>query len=150
MAKITDDLRDKILSQYRIGKSQNWLAREYELSTATINKLCKGIEQDYIEKVNTQVAIKSQLYAESEQFSKYFDKEVNDRLLNQGLVYGVTQKALKKLSGMIDKMDNVVDLKCAIEASDRASLTLKVNERHAPKTELKQETNLTNLRIDFE
>lgn len=45
MAKLTDTLREKIISDFNIGKSQNWLAREYELSPATINKLCKGVEQ---------------------------------------------------------------------------------------------------------
>lgn len=45
MAKLTDDLKDKIISDFHIGKSQNWLATNYNLSPATINKLCKGLKQ---------------------------------------------------------------------------------------------------------
>ena len=45
MAKLTDELKDKILSDFHIGKSQNWLATNYNLSPATVNKLCKGLKQ---------------------------------------------------------------------------------------------------------
>ena len=50
MAKLTDDLKDKILSDFHIGKSQNWLATNYNLSPATINKLCKGLVPKYKKK----------------------------------------------------------------------------------------------------
>ena len=43
MAKLTDKIRERILADFNIGKSQNWLANEYELSPATINKICKGL-----------------------------------------------------------------------------------------------------------
>lgn len=131
MAKITDELKSKIIAQYRIGKSQNWLSREYELSPATINKLCKGVPQDLVEKVNTQIAIKSQLASESEYISEYFDKEVNEQLRNKNLVYGVTHKALLKANALLDTAENMYDINTAIQLADRASLTLGVNPRHA-------------------
>jgi len=43
MAKLTDEIKERIIADYNVGKSQNWLAKKYELSPATINKLCKGI-----------------------------------------------------------------------------------------------------------
>ena len=131
MAKLTDDLREKIIAQYRVGKSQNWLAQEYELSPATINKLCKGIEQNYREKVNTVVAIKSDLSQESEYLSEYFDKEVNEAIRNRNLVFGVTQKALKRASQLLDSADNMYDINAAVQLADKASLTLGVNQRHS-------------------
>ena len=134
LARLNDNQREQILADYHIGKSQNQLAFKYDVSPATINKLCKGIEPKYKEKVNTIVAIKSELACESEYQSECFDKEVNEQLRNRNLVFGVTQKALKKLEKMVDSVDNASDLKTIIDASDRASLTLKVNERFA-KTE---------------
>ncbi len=140
MAKLTDKIRERILADFNIGKSQNWLANEYELSPATINKICKGLTPKYKDKVNAIVSIKSELSQESEYQSECFDKEVNEKLKNKNLVYGVTQKALKKAHDLLDEIDNANDLKAIVELSDRASITLKVNERHAPK----QDINLTN------
>lgn len=136
MAKLNDVLRDKIISDFNIGKSQNWLAKEYEVSPATINKICKGLTPKYKEKVNTVVSIKSELKRESEYQSECFDKEVNELLKNKDLVYTAQQKALRKATDMIDEIDSASDLKCIIDGIDRASLTLKVNERHAPKTDI--------------
>ena len=39
MARLTDETRAKILDEFHLGKSQNQLALEYEVSPATINKL---------------------------------------------------------------------------------------------------------------
>ena len=140
MAKLTDKIRERILADFNIGKSQNWLANEYELSPATINKICKGLTPKYKDKVNAIVSIKSELSQESEYQSECFDKEVNEKLKNKNLVYGVTQKALQKAHDLLDEIDNANDLKAIVELSDRASITLKVNERFAPK----QDINLTN------
>lgn len=140
MAKLTDKIRERILADFNIGKSQNWLANEYELSPATINKICKGLTPKYKDKVNAIVSIKSELSQESEYQSECFDKEVNEKLKNKNLVYGVTQKALQKAHDLLDEIDNANDLKAIVELSDKASITLKVNERHAPK----QDINLTN------
>lgn len=136
LAKLNTVLRDKIISDFNIGKSQNWLAKEYEVSPATINKICKGLTPKYKEKVNTVVSIKSELKRESEYQSECFDKEVNELLQNKHLVYSAQQKALRKATDMLDEIDNASDLKSIIDGIDRASLTLKVNERHAPKTDI--------------
>lgn len=140
MARLNDKQRDMILADFHIGKSQNELAKKYDVSPATINKLCKGLVPKYKDKVNDVVALKSQLSKESEYQSECFDKEVNDKLRRANLVYGNAEKALGKLNTMIDEVDNAIDLKTLIDANDKASLTLKVNERFAPK----QDINLTN------
>ncbi|MBR8461489.1 hypothetical protein KDE12_01305 [Campylobacter sp. faydin G-105] len=66
MAKITSKLREQILADYKAGLSQNKLAREYELSPASINKICKGVVQENAELVNKQVAINAELAEKSE------------------------------------------------------------------------------------
>ena len=153
MAKLTDKIRERILADFNIGKSQNWLANEYELSPATINKICKGLTPKYKDKVNAIVSIKSELSQGSEYQSECFDKEVNEKLKNKNLVYGVTQKALQKAHDLLDEIDNANDLKAIVELSDKASITLKVNERHAPRAEVKltngdDNSNTNNLTIE--
>lgn len=150
MAKITDDLKDKILSDFHIGKSQNWLATNYNLSPATINKLCKGLKPKYKDKVNDIVSIKSELSKGSEYQAFTFDKEVNEQLRIKNLVFKAQEKVLVKSMEMIDKNQTVeklsrgdgvqnfeprelnsTDLKNLAETIDKASITLGVNQRHS-------------------
>ena len=173
MARLTDKQRDMIISDFNIGVSQNQLALKYECSPATINKLCKGLEPKYKDKVNTVVSIKSELSKESEYQSECFDKEVNDKLRRKGLVFNATEKLLKKASQMIDKNSvvdkinvgdgvqnfeprelNTSDFKNLIETIDKASITLGINPRHAntnikvDNTNTQIETN-NNLVVEF-
>ena len=169
MARLTDKQRDMIISDFNIGVSQNQLALKYECSPATINKLCKGLEPKYKDKVNTVVSIKSELSKESEYQSECFDKEVNDKLRREGLVFNATEKLLKKASQMIDKnlvVDkinvgdgvqnfeprelNTSDFKNLIDTIDKASITLGINPRHA-NTNIKVDNNnlqQTNLSVE--
>lgn len=129
MAKLTKELKEKILTDYKLGKSQNFLARKYELSPATINKLCKNVQQTYKDKVNTVVSIKSDLSQESEYFSECFDKEVNKQLMNKNLVFTASQKALKKINELLELVEDPKALKDLVDAIDKSSLTLNVNPR---------------------
>ena len=147
MARLTDKQRETILADFHIGKSQNELAKKYDVSPATINKLCKGVIPKYKDKVNTVVAIKSELFEESEYQSECFDKEVNEMLQNRGLVFGLTQKALRKASKLLDETDNMYDINTAVQLADRASLTLGVNQRHAPRMEVKAEATSSSQTI---
>ena len=121
MAKLTDDLKDKILSDFHIGKSQNWLATEYEVSPATINKICKGLTPKYKEKVNTVSAIQSEVLQESEYISEYFDKEVNKRTQHLLLFQNSALKNQQKANEILDITDDIKDL----EAHARLTKTNK-------------------------
>jgi hypothetical protein len=57
MARLTDEMRERIVNLWRCGESQNSLAKRFPVSVATINKLCKGVPQDNAEIVNAQVQI---------------------------------------------------------------------------------------------
>lgn len=43
MARLTDAKREEIINQYHLGMSQYQLAKDFEVSPATINKLVKGL-----------------------------------------------------------------------------------------------------------
>jgi predicted transcriptional regulator len=158
MARLTDEQREKILSDFHIGKSQNELAKKYSCSPATINKLCKGVIPKYKDKVNAVVSIKSELSEESEYQSECFDKEVNDQLRRKNLVFNATEKILQLSSEMaeknskqvvvkvkeyskehgssesLDKIDvelDASDLKNLAETVDKSSITLGINQRHS-------------------
>ena len=121
MAKITEDLKQRILAQFHIGKSQNWLATEYEVSPATINKICKGLTPKYKEKVNTVSAIQSEVLQESEYLSEYFDKEVNKRTQHLLLFQNSALRNQQKANEILDITDDIKDL----EAHARLTKTNK-------------------------
>lgn len=79
MARLTDAQREKILAEFHVGKSQNELAKRYEVSTATINKLCKGLIPKHLDKVNDLTRINIELAAQSECEVNAIHKEVDER-----------------------------------------------------------------------
>jgi DNA-binding XRE family transcriptional regulator len=170
MARLTDSDREKILSDFHIGKSQNELAKKYNCSPATINKLCKGVVPKYKDKVNTVVSIKSELSEESEYQSECFDKEVNALLRRTGIINDLTElnmsklknhltenKKLEKVSvgqGMQDLVEvglGTSDYKEAQDAIDKASITMGVNQRHSNQNiNVNTQTNLqSNTQINL-
>lgn len=110
MAKLTDELRSKILDEFHIGKSQNQLAFEYEVSPATINKLCKGLTPKYKEKVNIASSIKSEVLQESKFLGECFDKEVNTRTKHLLFFQNSAIKGQQKANEMLDFVDDMKDL----------------------------------------
>ncbi len=144
MAKITDDIKFKILADWKVGYSQNQLAKNYNVSPATINKICKGIEQDNINLVNSQVSVITALKDKSEYEVNSIDKKVNEEVRHRNLVYSIQEKLLNKIKNMAEQIESPSDAKILIEAVDKASITLKVSERHAPKTDVNLQSNQVN------
>ena len=131
MAKLTDNDKLKILADWKAGISQNQLSKNYSLSPATINKICKGIEQSNVQIVNAKIAIATELQNKNEYEVNSIERIVNDELRRKNLVYGVQEKAIKKAETMLDQIDTPLDLKNIVDAVDKASLTLGVNQRHS-------------------
>lgn len=121
MAKITDEIRAKILDEFHLGKSQNWLANEYEVSPATINKICKGVAPKYKEKVNIVSSIKSEILQESKFLSECFDKEVNTRTQYLLLFQNSALKNQAKANELLELTEDMKD----IESHSRLTKTNK-------------------------
>ena len=69
-----------ILADWKTGYySQNQLAKNYDVSPATINKICKNIEQSNQDLVNTQTAIHKELSNKSECEVNALHKAVDER-----------------------------------------------------------------------
>lgn len=104
------------------------IERSTIVKKAKIHNWKNGENADYIE-AKTKIAIKkSQLNSQTLQI---LDDIADEAIRNKNLVHGVTQKALRRLDELASIADDPNDLKIIIEASDRASLTLGVNPRHA-------------------
>ena len=143
MARLTDDQRELILADYHTGHfTQRELSKKYSVSTATINKLTKGVEPKHTEKVNAIVTATRELNKESEQEVNAVHEIVNKQLTREELIYGNAEKLAGKITTMADQIDTPNDLKTLTEANDKLAITLKVAERHAPRMEVNNTTGV--------
>lgn len=153
MARLTDTKREDIINQFHLGLSQYQLAKDFEVSPATINKLVKGLVPKLKDKVNDAVALKSALVGESERLVNAFEDKVNDICRFKGIITNLTELNLSKLKAHLEtnkKSEKInvgegvqnfeevelgtSDYKNAQDTIDKASITLKVNPRFNPTT----------------
>lgn len=81
MARLNDATRELILADFHTGYfSQRKLAEKYEVSTATINKLTKGLEPKHLDKVNAILSARTGLAEESEQEVNAVHSVVDERI----------------------------------------------------------------------
>ena len=143
MARLKEDQWETLEADYHTGMySKNQLAEKYEISHTAVNKRLKDIKPKFQDLVSTQIAIKAELSEQSFKQVSAIETVVSEAMKNRNLVFGVTQKAMKKLQNMIDNTDNPNDIKTIIDASDKASLTLGVNPRFA-NTQIQQNNNMS-------
>lgn len=146
MAKITEVLKLKIIADWKAGVSQNQLAKRYDVSPATINKLCKGIEQSNVHLVNSQVSVITELNGKSEYEVNSITAEVNDKVRRHSLINNNAELIASKIPTMLEQIDSPSDLKTLAEANDRLAITLKVADRHAKSGDVNVNTQ-TNVGI---
>lgn len=151
MARLTDKQREDIKNQLILGESQYSISRDYEVSSATVNKIFKTIREDefLVKEVKEEIAIKTKLFSQSESIVKAFDDKVNEQLRRQNLVFNASEKALKKLDSLIDMTEDAQDMKHIVDSIDKASITLGVNQRHANSQVNISNTNATQTNIEL-
>lgn len=140
MARLTIQQEKELIADWKTGHySHRDLLKKYNCSKGKVSQLTQGIEKASNDQlVKNQVSILSASATLPKEEMTAIMTTAQEIAFNKGLVFGVTQKALQKLNVMIDNVDNPNDMKAIIDASDRASLTLGVNQRHAPKVEVQQ------------
>ena len=140
MARLKDKQREDIINAYHIGKSIYQIAKDFEVSTATVHKLVKDLTPKLKDEVKAEIAIKSKLLNESESLVKAFDDEVKEKTRNREFLNNAT---LKNVSTMIKKVNEETTIGehfTVQQTIDKAGQTLGVIDRFAPK----QDINLTN------
>lgn len=170
MAKLTDQTKTKLIADYHTNKySQRELAKKYDVSLGTVSKLTKEIKPQNEHLVNAQVAVlEGHSKLPNEQMNAIMNT-ANDEIRRKSLVFGVIEKALKLNEDMLDanktfekinKGDgiqdfeprelNTTDIKNIIESTDKASITLKVNERFSSSTNVAIQNNQQkNINVDI-
>ena len=154
MAKITNEIKEKILADFHTGKfSQRELAKKYNASKTTIANLTKGLSPKNDRLVEAQVSLLSAQSSLTATEMTAIMTAAKDEAYNRGLIFNATQKNLAKITEMLDKNTkyekvgvgdgvqnfepvelNANDYKALQDAIDKASLTLGVNQRTSSTT----------------
>lgn len=153
MARLTDEQKEDLLADYHTGiYSKNELAKRYNTSHTTVNKMTKGLEPKHKDKVSTLSTIKAELAEESFKEVSAVETAVDEQTKHLIIINNNATKLANKLNNMTDEIDTADDLKKLVDANDKLAITLKVADRHAPKTVVNtgevQETN-NNLEVVF-
>nr|DAS58530.1 MAG TPA: L20 Mitochondrial ribosomal protein subunit L20 [Caudoviricetes sp.] len=154
MAKITNEIKEKILADFHTGKfSQRELAKKYNASKTTIANLTKGLSPKNDRLVEAQISLLSAQSSLTTTEMTAIMTAAKDEAYNRGLIFNATQKNLAKITQMLDKNTkyekvgvgdgvqnfepvelNANDYKALQDAIDKASLTLGVNQRTSSTT----------------
>lgn len=163
MAKLTEHDKKLLIADYHTNKySQRELAKKYNTSLGTVNNLTKEISPQDEHLVEAQISILSAKSILPPERLNSILNTAQEELYNRNLVTNATQLNLvrttqylqnnKKLEKInvgdgIQKFEEVGlgadDFKYCQDTIDKASVTLKVNDRFSPK----QDINLNNNQI---
>lgn len=130
----------EIVVEFKCPKSS--LSERVKKEGWTVNELAVSTVKGKIE-VSEQV---NELNKHDVRLTEIVDKIVDRKTRHTDLVYRIQEKALGKADTMLDQIDTPNDLKTIVEAVDKAAITLKVADRHAPKidvTQMQQQTSTT-------
>ena len=134
MARLTDNDRKLILADYHTGHySVRELAQKHSVGKTTVAKMVKDIEPKNKDKVDTLVSVHTELAEQSGQEVDSVSRLVDEKTKHLKLINDNSTKLANKLAMMADQIEDAQDLKSLVDANDKLSLTLKVNERHAPR-----------------
>lgn len=139
MARLTDDQRERILADFHVGKSQNELAKIYEVSPATINRLCKGLAPKHADKVNALTRIKTELADESECQVNAIHREVDERtkhiqFFTHAAITNVKEAMETKCEGQMDfqrRADTILKAKETV-IGKMPETAIQINNSSAP------------------
>ena len=109
MPRVDEEVKKQILADFHAGKTQKSLARSYNVSSATINKLCKGLTPKNTDKVNALVYVTTELSTQSEREVNAVLSEVNDKLKQVQFFNNATIKNISTLSKKITEATTVFE-----------------------------------------
>jgi len=130
---------EKAKAYYEAGLSLAKIKDKTGIARNTISQRAKkeqwehSANTDYIE---AKEIIASKKGTISEQSVLILDEVADERIRHKKLIQDNATKLADKLNKLTDEVDNAQDIRHLVEANDKLSITLKVNERHAPKTEI--------------
>jgi len=129
MARLTDTDRENILADFHTGGySNNELAKKYNTTHTTINKLVKGLEPKNKEIVSRQIANNTELATQSFKEVSAVETLVKEKTRHLEFITNLTLKNLKVMSKKIDEDATIFDHKAIQDTILVGAKTLGVHE----------------------
>ena len=144
---IAKEIWDKAKDYYEAGLSLAKIKEKTGIARNTISQRAKreqwehGANTDYIEAKELIATKKGTI---KEHSVLVLDEIANENIRYKKLINDNATKLANKLATMTDQVDEPQDLKYLVEANDKLAITLKVAERHAPKTTIENNNQQDN------
>lgn len=142
---ITPEQWEKAREYFEHGLSLGEIHKRTNISKGAIGKKAKAEEWDKesLKRLSLSHAVEASAIKETIKETpvsmEVYDELHREQTRHKSLVYRLQEKALAKADTMLDQIDTPNDLKTVVEAVDKASITLKVSDRHAPKIDITQQ-----------
>lgn len=142
----SDDQWGRARGYYEAGLSLSKIKEKTGIARNTISQRAKkeqweqGRNSDYVE---AKEIIASKKGTEKEQSIICADEVADEKIRYKRLINDNATKLAGKINKLADSTDDPQDIKHLVDANDKLAITLKVAERHAPKTEINN-NNLQN------
>ena len=126
--------KDQLLADWRAGGyTQNELAHKHKTSRSNVAKIVNGIEKDLVTTVTKKIHIEQEIAELSDKEVTSVTEQTKQAIEDAKMIRSLTKS---NMIGVADKLSqyealNMLDHKNAQDLIDKASITLKVNQRHA-------------------
>ena len=155
MAKITDEIKEKILADFHTGAyTARQLGDKYKVSHVTIVKITKGLVPKNKEKVTALIAIKSELAEQNYQEVTSVNEVVDEATKHLIFFKNAALRNQKKADEILEMSDTISDIEAhsRITARNKETVLGKepqtvINNANVQRN-VKNELDLTNLSDD--
>ena len=132
---ISQDKWDKARTLFESGKlSLSEISKQTGIDKSSISKKAKNQQWSSVENsdyIDAKVLIAEKKSTLSIEKINILDDVANDEIRRRNLVLGNAEKLAKKIDSMTDEVFEAKDIKDLVDANDKLSITLGVNQRHA-------------------
>lgn len=149
---ISQEVWNKAKEYFEAGLSLSEIVLRTEISKAQISKKSKienwqkGNEKKQL--ISQAIEVTEQKETLNETALQVHNELVDEQLRRRNLVFGNAEKLARKINLMTDEVEEAKDIKDLVDANDKLSITLGVNQRHSNSQVNIQNTNATQNNIE--
>ena len=142
---ISQEVWNKAKEYFEAGLSLSEIVLRTEISKAQISKKSKienwqkGNEKKQL--ISQAIEVTEQKETLNETALQVHNELVDEQLRRRNLVFGNAEKLARKINLMTDEVEEAKDIKDLVDANDKLSITLGVNQRHSNSQVNIQNTN---------
>lgn len=132
---ISQEVWNKAKEYFEAGLSLSEIVLRTEISKAQISKKSKienwqkGNEKKQL--ISQAIEVTEQKETLNETALQVHNELVDEQLRRRNLVFGNAEKLARKINLMTDEVEEAKDIKDLVDANDKLSITLGVNQRHS-------------------